>query len=151
MQQLLREALFTFVGKSKPDVPSVRSSVRPENNHFLRVAYEGWTHVCQQWGFENPILKKLKKSGQSVYINGKCSQVWTNFWIPFLNFCKNNFLTWIASPDKKLKSRKLGIVDSGKFVHSGRLRAPAVHGVSSISVLPKWRIPETEWLWATLN
>ena len=44
-------------------------------------------------------------------------------------------LTWIASPDKKVEeSRKLGVVDSGKFVHSGRLRAPAVHGVSSISM-----------------
>ena len=50
----------------------------------------------------------------------------------FFELLKNKFLTWIASPDKKVEeSRKLCVVESGKFVHSGRLRAPAVHGVSS--------------------
>ena len=50
----------------RPSVRSPFSVLCSENNHFLRVAYEGWTHLWGQWGFENPILKKLKKNGQSV-------------------------------------------------------------------------------------
>ena len=105
-QFFLREALFTFVGKSKTDVPSVRpfGGVRSENNHFLPAAYEGWTHLWQQWGFENPILKKLKKSGQSVRINGKYSQVWTDFWTPFLNFWKTSSWRGLRHLIKKLKN-----------------------------------------------
>ena len=45
----------------------------------------GWTPTCGPWCFENPIFEKLKKSGRSVHILGKCSQVWINFWTPFLN------------------------------------------------------------------
>ena len=50
----------------------------------------------------------------------------------FFELLKNKFLTWIASGDTKVdESRKLGVVVSGKFGYSGRLRAPAMHGVSS--------------------
>ena len=53
-------------------------------------------------------------------------------------------MTWIASSDKKVEeSRNLGIVDSGKFVHSGRLRAPAVHGVSRSSRAKKANIQKS--------
>ena len=39
----------------------------------------------------------------------------------FFERLKNKFLTWIASVDKKVEeSRKLGVVDSGKFAYSGR-------------------------------
>ena len=51
----------------------------------------------------------------------------------FFELLKNKFLTWIASGGTKVdESRKLGVVVSGKFGYSGRLRAPAMHGVSSI-------------------
>ena len=50
----------------------------------------------------------------------------------FFELLKNKFLTWIASGGTKVdESRKLGVVVSGKFGYSGRLRAPAMHGVSS--------------------
>ena len=50
----------------------------------------------------------------------------------FFELLKNKFLTWIASGDTKVDgSRKLGVVVRCKFAYSGRLRAPAVHGVSS--------------------
>ena len=52
----------------------------------------------------------------------------------FFELLKNKFLTWIASGGTKVdESRKLGVVVSGKFGYSGRLRAPAMHGVSSIN------------------
>ena len=52
----------------------------------------------------------------------------------FFELLKNKFLTWIASGGTKVdESRKLGVVVSGKFGYSGRLRAPAMHGVSSYS------------------
>ena len=51
----------------------------------------------------------------------------------FFELLKNKFLTWIASGGTKVdESRKLGVVVSGKFGYSGRLRAPAMHGVSSL-------------------
>ena len=50
----------------------------------------------------------------------------------FFELLKNKFLTWIASGGTKVdESRKLGVVVSGKFGYSGRLRAPAMHGVQS--------------------
>ena len=53
----------------------------------------------------------------------------------FFELLKNKFLTWIASPDKKVEEcRTLCVVDSGKFVHSGRLRAPAVYLVYSYTL-----------------
>ena len=67
-----------------------------------------------------------------VYYHWQISQFWIHFWAPFLKLLKNMYLMWIASVDKKVEeSRKFDIVYSCKFVHSGRLRAPAVHGVSS--------------------
>ena len=55
----------------------------------------------------------------------------------FFELLKNKFLTWIASGGTKVdESRKLGVVVSGKFGYSGRLRAPAMHGVSSIRNYP---------------
>ena len=53
----------------------------------------------------------------------------------FFELLKNKFLTWIASGDTKVdESRILGVVVSGKFAYSGRLRAPAMHGVSSLKI-----------------
>ena len=56
-----------------------------------------------------------------VYYHWQISQFLIHFWAPFFDFGKNMYLTWIASADEKVEeSRKLGLVDSGKFVYSSR-------------------------------
>ena len=112
----LREALFTSVGKSKSDVPSVRPSVRKIIT-FCEADIGGVVRCLTTVGFWKPdFLEVEKKWSLCTYIHGKCSQLWIHFWAPFLNSWKNMFLTWIASVDKKVEeSRRLGVVVSGKF------------------------------------
>ena len=63
----------------------------------------------------------------------------------FFELLKNKFLTWIASGGTKVdESRKLGVVVSGKFGYSGRLRAPAMYGVSSTRTGPPGGSPGGE-------
>ena len=102
---------------------SVRPSVRSENNYFLRVAYEGWTHLCGQWGFENPILKKLKKKCQSVLSLANLS---------LLDLLLDTFFELLKKqvPDVDCVSwqkvedfRKVGVVDSAKFAILGDSRS----------------------------
>ena len=45
---------------------------------FCELFIGGWTPTCGPWCFENLIFEKLKKSGPSVHILGKCSQVSQN-------------------------------------------------------------------------
>ena len=92
--------------------PFVRSEVRKCGFWwFLPKEYEGWTHAAQQWEFETPILEVLKKKCQSYDLNGKRTIFWTEFERFFGTF------------SKKVKTS-----------YSGRLRAPAVHGVSRSSI-----------------
>ena len=155
----LREALFTSVRTVKTGM-LVRSSVRPESNYFLRRGYEGWPRAAGPWCFERSIFRfskvfekfwkfSKKKCSKCSYQCGLLlakirfwtshDQVWWTFgelfWT-FLKLWKRSFWRGLRHWKKVDELKDLGCYVRGKFYDLSWskpvLRAPAVHGVSSI-------------------
>ena len=59
-RELLREALFTFVGKSKTDVPSVRKFVRSKVRAFQRADFDDFYQKNMRGGHMPPSSESLK-------------------------------------------------------------------------------------------
>ena len=83
-------------------VVKIRCTVRPYDVRIiidfpLRHNYEGWTHVAQQWDFENPTSEKLVKKGSmdwtvdSSELESLFGQLFANFFASIVtaNFIKN--------------------------------------------------------------
>ena len=79
----LREALLTLDGGAKLVFPSVRLSVREDNNCFLRRVYEPRTHAGTHWQFEIMILKVPEKTSQKVKLRLKVGTLGVPFWSHF--------------------------------------------------------------------
>ena len=74
---LLREALFTSESVKLGHVrSSVRSSVRPDNNCFLRRGYGGCRNAAGHWQFELWILMVLKKMKKDLQKLGLTNGIW---------------------------------------------------------------------------
>ena len=119
-------------------VVKTRCSVRPERTTSEQIIIQ-ITKVTQRGGhmslssetLKTRFLKNCSKKGQSWTAPRRFVQIGTTFGLTFLNTFENHFLTCVASPAKKLSEPVILCHSPCIFSKNGRLRAPAVHGVSS--------------------
>ena len=105
-----------------------------ESNYFLRAGNRGWTPPVDLGVLTHRFFSFRKKTARSCPRGGigRLVTIFGSLFWHFFELLKNKVLTWSGvGPSKSGRSDDFLCCSQGRIHQFRRLRAPAVHGVSS--------------------